>query len=240
VDGWVVDGRDRLNGAASALDDPAQRSKAATAGWSRWAPVNTAAIGAHLVGAAGLLVTDWPRVRHQQGVARSSAIKTATTGVGLSVAVWSAVLNRRMVKAGAVPVVGATEAASATPPQVAATLRQLKLVQWLNPAAGLALIALSDWQSQQQRASEAAKGRARRLVPARVSPAPAGALAAPIALGVLASRRRKPVGPPSPVELGVVEVDEVAIVQVDPINPGATPLVPPASGSGHTPPRPAR
>ncbi len=27
-----------LNGAASALDDPAQRSKAATAGWSRWAP----------------------------------------------------------------------------------------------------------------------------------------------------------------------------------------------------------
>jgi len=99
---------------------------------------------------------------------------------------------------------------------------------------------LSDWQSQQQRASEAAKGRARRLVPARVSPAPAGALAAAIALGVLASRRRKPVGPPSPVELGVVEVDEVAIVQVDPINPGATPPVPPASGSGHTPPRPTR
>jgi len=34
-----------LNGAASALDDPTQRSKAATAGWSRWAPVNAAAIG---------------------------------------------------------------------------------------------------------------------------------------------------------------------------------------------------
>jgi len=156
-----------LNGAAAALDDPAQRSKAATAGWSRWAPVNAAAIGSHLVGAAGLLVTDWPRVRHQQGVARSSAIKTATTGVGLGVAVWSAVLNRKMAKAGAVPVAGATEAALSTPPEVARTLRQLKLVQWLNPAAGLALIALSDWQSQQQRASEAAKGRTRRLLPVR-------------------------------------------------------------------------
>ncbi len=89
-----------LNGAASALDDPAQRSTAATAGWSRWAPVNAAVIGSHLVGAAGLLVTDWPRVRSQQGVARSSAIKAVATGVGLGVAVWSAVLNRSMDKAG--------------------------------------------------------------------------------------------------------------------------------------------
>jgi hypothetical protein len=156
-----------LNGAASALDDPAQRSKAATAGWSRWAPVNAAAIGSHLVGATGLLVTDWPRVRHQQSVAKSSAIKAVTTGAGLGVAVWSAALNRSMAKAGAVPVAGATEAAMATPPQVARTLRQLKLVQWLNPAAGLALIALSDWQSQQQRASEAAKGRGSADCPVR-------------------------------------------------------------------------
>jgi len=230
-----------LNGAASALDDPAQRSKAATAGWSRWAPVNAAAIGSHLVGATGLLVTDWPRVRHQQGVAKSSAIKTATTGVGLGVAVWSAVLNRKMAKAGAVPVAGATEAALSTPPEVARTLRQLKLVQWLNPAAGLALIALSDWQSQQQRASEAAKGRTRRLLPGPVPAVPAGAVAGAVALGVLASRRRKPAGQPSPVKLGVVEVDEVEIdiVQIDLIDPSATPPpTPPTSGPG-TPPRPA-
>jgi len=127
-----------LNAAASSLDDPRLRSRAATAGWSRWAPVNVAAIGAHLVGATGLLVTDWPRVRSQQGVARSSAIKTTTTGVGLGVALWSGLLNRKMVQAGAVPVTGATEAALSTPPEVARTLRQLKLVQWLNPAVGRA------------------------------------------------------------------------------------------------------
>ena len=171
-----------LNAAASSLDDPRLRSRAATAGWSRWAPVNAAAIGAHLVGATGLLVTDWPRVRSQQGVARSSAIKTATTGVGLGVAVWSGLLNRKMVQAGAVPVTGATEAAPSTPPEVARTLRQLKLVQWLNPAVGLALIALTDWQSQQQRASEVAKGRVQGLLPARLTPAPVLGLAATGAL----------------------------------------------------------
>jgi len=105
-----------LNAAASRLPDAAQRSRAATAGWARWAPVNTVAIGGHLVGAVGLLVTDWPRVRSQQGVARSSAIKAATTGVGLGLAAWSAALNRKMVAAGAVPVRGATEAAPSTPP----------------------------------------------------------------------------------------------------------------------------
>ena len=190
--------------------------------------MGAAAIGSHLVGAAGLLVTDWPRVRHQQGVAKSSAIKTATTGVGLGVAVWSAVLNRSMAKAGAVPVAGATEAALSTPPEVARTLRQLKLVQWLNPAAGLALIALSDWQSQQQRASEAAQGRARRLLPARVSPVPAGALAAAIAVGVLASRRRKQPGQDTPAGLGEPSATW----------PPTPPPTPPTSGPG-TPPRPA-
>jgi len=151
------------------------------------------------------------------------------------------VLNRNMAKAGAVPVpvAGATEAATATPPQVAGTLRQLKLVQWLNPAAGLALIALSDWQSQQQRASEAAKGRTRRLLPGSVPAVPAGAVAGAVALGVLASRRRKPAGPPSPVELGVVAVDEVEIdiVQVDLIDPSVTPPpTPPIGGPGTPPP----
>jgi len=138
-------------------------------------------------------------------------------------------------------------------------LRQRKLVQWLNPVAGLALIAVSDWQSQQQRASQAAKGRVRRLLPARVSPVPAGALAAAIAVGVLASRQRKQAGQNTPVGLGDAEVElgdaevelgdaevgdvEIDIVHVDLIDPSATrpptpPPTPPTSGTGHTP-RPA-
>ncbi len=211
-----------LNAAASSLDDPRLRSRAATAGWSRWAPVNAAAIGAHLVGATGLLVTDWPRVRSQQGVARSSAIKTATTGVGLGVAVWSGLLNRKMDQAGAVPVTGATQAAPGTPPDVARTLRQLKVVQWLNPAVGLALIALADWQSQQQRASEVAKGRVQRLLPARPAPAPVLALAATGAVAVLAARRRRPAAQPGPAPQPAEVTAGGAL--------GDTPDVPPIGG----------
>jgi len=89
------------------------------------------------------------------------------------------------------------------------------------------------------------------VLPARVSPAPAGALAAAIALGVLASRQRKQAGQHTPVGLGGAEVGlgdaevgdvEIDIVHVDPIDPSATrpptpPPTPPTSGPG-TPSRP--
>ena len=179
-----------LNGAVALLDDPAQRARASTAGWNRWAPVNAAALGAHLIGATGLLVTDWPRVRSQRGVATSSALKTAATGAGLGVAAWSAVLNRKMNQAGPVPVAGATEAGPATPPDVAATQRQLKLVQWLNPAVALGLIALGDWQSQQQRASEEVKGRVQRILGSGAGAPGVAALAVPVGVGLLLRRRR--------------------------------------------------
>ena len=45
-----------LNGAASDVADPTERARVAAAGWARWAPVNAAAVGAHLLGGLGLLV----------------------------------------------------------------------------------------------------------------------------------------------------------------------------------------
>jgi len=77
-----------------------------------------------------------------------------------------------------------------------------------------------------------------------VSPAPAGELAAAIAVGVLASRQRKQAGLNPPVGLGDAEVDdvEIDIVHVDPIDPSATrsPTPPPTSlpSEPATPPRP--
>ena len=44
-----------LNGAVQEVSDRSERLRVANAGWARWAPVNAAAIGAHLVGGAGLL-----------------------------------------------------------------------------------------------------------------------------------------------------------------------------------------
>jgi hypothetical protein len=51
-----------LNGAAAQARNPAERLQIASAGWDQWAPINFAAICAHLVGAAGILASESPRI----------------------------------------------------------------------------------------------------------------------------------------------------------------------------------
>ena len=188
--GGSLMGATGLNGAAAQLDDPRERARASTAGWSRWAPVNGAAVIAHTVGAAGLLRTEMPRVKTQKGLGRSSAIKTAVTAAGLGVSAWSAVLNRKMAAAGPVPVQGSTEASAATPPEVAATLKQLKLVQWLNPLLAGAIVGVTSWQEEQMRTSQVVPGVIKGL-PATAARLPKGVPAAALlGLGALALRRR--------------------------------------------------
>ena len=188
--GGSLMGATGLNGAAAQLDDPRERARASTAGWSRWAPVNGAAVIAHTVGAAGLLRTELPRVKTQAGVGRSSAVKTAVTAAGLGVSAWSAVLNRKMAAAGPVPVQGATEASAATPPDVAKTLQQLKLVQWLNPLLAGAIVGVTAWQEEQMRTSQVVPGVVKGL-PALAGRLPGGLPAvAAVGLGALALRRR--------------------------------------------------
>src|SRR4051812_40662199 len=72
-----------LNGAAAKVDDPKQRLAVSSVGWDRWAPVNLAAIGSHLVGAAGIFVGERGRVAGQRGVGTMSAVKTALTVAAL-------------------------------------------------------------------------------------------------------------------------------------------------------------
>lgn len=189
--GGSLMGATGLNAAAAQLDDPRERARASTAGWSRWAPVNAAGVAAHLVGATGLLVTDLPRVKAQKGVAKSSAVKTAVTGAALGTAAWSAVLNRKMAAAGAVPVQGATEPSAATPPDVAATQKQLKAVQWLNPLLAGAIVLTKSWQEEQQRTTQVVPGVLKGL-PARLPSGRALPVAAAVGtLAVLARRRRR-------------------------------------------------
>lgn len=176
-----------LNGAAAQLDDPRERARISTAGWSRWAPVAGAAVVAHTVGAVGLTVTDSPRIAAQPGVARSSAVKAAVTAAGLGVSAWSLALHRTMAAAGTVPVAGATEPGATTRPDVARTQRRLEVVQWLNPLLAGAVIGTASWQSEQQRAAQVAPGVLRRVT----GSLPTGALPVlGVAAVALAARRR--------------------------------------------------
>ena len=184
-----------LNGAAASLRNPDERSASATVGWSRWAPVSAAAIGAHLIGAVQLLRTEAPRVRSQEGVMRSSIIKTALTAGALGTTAYSGVLNRKMAAAGNVPVQGATEPGAGTPADVAATQKQLKAVQWLIPGFTGALVAATSWQSEQMRPDQVLAGTvtgslSRVTSPVTQNKVPAAGVAAALGL-LLAARSRR-------------------------------------------------
>jgi hypothetical protein len=209
-----------LNGAAASLDDPRERSSVSTRGWSRWAPVNAGALAAHLAGAAGLLFTDLPRVRTQKGVGAASALKAGATVAGVGVGVWSAALNRKMAAGTPQPVAGATEPSAQTSPDVAATQRQLKVVQWLNPAVAFALLAVTEYVEEQQRTTEQVKGRLARL--GELATSPAGSLGSVAALGLGAwalTRGRTGQRPGDDVVLDLVETD-VVIATVEPLDDG--------------------
>ena len=75
-----------------------------------------------------------------------------------------------------------------TPPDVAKTQRQLKLVQWLNPLLSGAIVALGSWHEEQQRASQVVPGLLKGLTGRSPLILPA---AAAVGFGVLASRRQK-------------------------------------------------
>src|SRR4051812_484782 len=91
--GGALMGAIGVNGAAAQVSDSKQRFGVASAGWARWMPVNAAAIGTHVVGATGELVTEGPRVLAQSGVARMSAVKTGLTLTALAMTGYSRMLG---------------------------------------------------------------------------------------------------------------------------------------------------
>jgi hypothetical protein len=152
-----------LNGAAARAANPAERLQIASAGWDRWAPVNLAAIGAHLAGAAGILVSEAPRVASQKGVGAMSVAKTALTAAALGATAYSRLAGKKMDKAGGAPVEGTTEPAASTPGDVSAAQRQQRVAQWMVPVFTGALLVVSSLAGEQQK-----PGSVRRGVGARV------------------------------------------------------------------------
>lgn len=141
-----------LNAAASDATDPRERARLSADGWMRWAPVNAAAIGAHVIGGAGLLWANKSRHGSQAGVAANTAIKTALTVSALAVSAYGAMLGARVAqKSDGVAVEGATEPNAMTPEDVASAQRQLKVLQWATPALTATIIALGSQQGEMQR-----------------------------------------------------------------------------------------
>lgn len=147
-----------INGAAADVPDVKQRLQVANAGWARWTPVNLAAIGAHLVGGAGVLYANKGRIATQRGVGASTIAKLTLTGIALGVTAYSRMLGRKLQQAGEVPVKGATEPSDDTPADVANAQQQLKLCQWAIPALTAGIAVLNAVEGEQQRPSQAISG----------------------------------------------------------------------------------
>lgn len=140
-----------INGAAADVRSPVERLHVANAGWARWTPVNLAAIGAHLVGGAGLLLANKGRVVAQRGVGANTAAKAALTVAALGVTAYSRALGKKLEQADGARVEGGTEPRPDTPQDVAKAQQQLKICQWIIPALTGGIGVLNALHGEQQR-----------------------------------------------------------------------------------------
>lgn len=170
--GGALMGAVGVNGGSKDVKDPAERAAVAAAGWARWAPVCAAAIGAHLVGATGLLLANRDRVRDQQGVGANTVIKAALTAAAIGTTVYSGILGTKIAAEGdSAPAEGGTVPSSGTPDNVAKLQQQQRVLQWATPALTGGILFLGAQQGEQQRPSQqlrtrgwsAAKGAVNRV-----------------------------------------------------------------------------
>jgi hypothetical protein len=147
-----------LNPASAEAGSAKRTGAVANEGWDRWTPVNAAAIGAHLVGSVGQLRGNQRRVARQQGVAGMSALKTLLTVAALGVTAYSRALGGIVSQGGATPSRKATKPSRRAKAEIAAAQERLDQLQWVVPAITGALVVVSSFAGEQQRASEVLRG----------------------------------------------------------------------------------
>lgn len=152
-----------LNGASRAVHDPTERVWVASAGWARWAPVNVAAVAAHLGGTA--LAGPWPGTRaedrpEEQGRPRRTlrghlggVVQAALTVGALASTAYSGVLGAHVSRAGRVATASGVVPSAGTPAEVAESLRRLRVLQWATPALTGGLLVLGAAGQPERRGS---------------------------------------------------------------------------------------
>ncbi|KNH22039.1 hypothetical protein ACU18_01905 [Arthrobacter sp. ZBG10] len=140
-----------LNGAAAEARDPAERTRLSSAGWMKWAPVQTAAFATHLAADVAIAWENKGRIAKQDGVARDTAIKTAVTVLGAAATLYSGLLGRKVQQLAGEGAEGATEPKPGASDELKAAQQQLKVLQWTIPAFAAAVIVLGAKHGEMQR-----------------------------------------------------------------------------------------
>ena len=149
--GGTLMGAVGVNGSASTAKDPRERLVLASEGWKRWAPVQVAALVAHGVGGAGLILGNRARLAGQPEGRTNTIVKLALTGVAAGTTLYSGILGKKMSDHSGEPAEGTTEAGPGVSVELESLQRQQRVLQWVTPALTAVLIVLAAQQGEQQR-----------------------------------------------------------------------------------------
>jgi hypothetical protein len=130
-----------LNSAAAAARDPRERLRISSIGWDRWTPINAAAIGAHLIGGAGIQMSE-RRPEGGEGPPMKN-LKNCLALAALAATAYSRWLGMRMERAREAPVAGVTEPSGEVPEDVRDAQRKQRIAQWAVPILTGALVVVS-------------------------------------------------------------------------------------------------
>jgi hypothetical protein len=140
-----------LNGAAAEAKDPSERTRLSSAGWMKWAPLQTAAFASHLVADLAIAWENKERIAKQDGVARDTVVKTAVTVAGAAVTLYAGILGKKVDQLADQGSEGATEPKAGASDELKSAQQQLKVLQWAIPAFAAAVIILGAKHGEMQR-----------------------------------------------------------------------------------------
>ncbi|WP_454812330.1 hypothetical protein [Paenarthrobacter nitroguajacolicus] len=147
-----------LNGAAAEAKDPTERTRLSSKGWSKWAPVQTAAFAGHLAADLAIAWENKGRIAKQDSVAANTIYKTVVTLAGAAVTLYAGVVGKKVDELSDEGAVGATEPKAGASDELKAAQTQLKALQWAIPAFAAWVIILGAKHGEMQRPKNILKG----------------------------------------------------------------------------------
>ncbi|MGG5260343.1 hypothetical protein [Phycicoccus avicenniae] len=135
-----------LNPAAAEGDDERQRADIADEGWTRWGPVQGAAVALHLLSGVAILADNRRRVAHHRPTTVAVVLKTALTGV--AVAAGAEAYRVGAAYGDAREQADHDEDARR---RARALGERLRLLQWATPVTTAGLLVLDAYLGEQQR-----------------------------------------------------------------------------------------
>nr|WP_226773192.1 hypothetical protein [Arthrobacter sp. ES1] len=150
-----------LNGAAAAAKEPADRTRLSSLGWRRWAPYQTAALGAHILAGIAMGWENRDRLSKQQGVTRLTVYKSIVTLLGAAVTFYAGIQGAKVEKLAGEGAEGATEPKPGSSDELRSAQKQLKVLQWAIPVFAGWVIVLGAQHGEMQRPENVVGGLAR-------------------------------------------------------------------------------